>query len=142
MNRRSVLPKYYQLELSLRRRVAELPIGTALPAEPELSRQYGISRTTVRQAIDALIVDGLVERIQGKGTFVTGRKADFPLGYESRSGDEASAEHTLLRFEHVPAGPELSTLFGIAADDDVLRVERLSMLAGIKMGVGTLVLPA
>jgi DNA-binding GntR family transcriptional regulator len=44
-----------------------------LPSEPRLSEWYGVSRTTVRSAIEVLIAAGLVERVRGKGTFVTWR---------------------------------------------------------------------
>ena len=45
--------------------------GEKIPAEPLLTRRFGVSRITVRQAIDALSREGLVIRKQGKGTFVT-----------------------------------------------------------------------
>ncbi|WOC13431.1 FadR/GntR family transcriptional regulator [Gordonia sp. MP11Mi] len=48
------------------------PVGTKLPVEAELATEYGISRTTLRQAIQALVHVGLLETIQGNGTFVRG----------------------------------------------------------------------
>ena len=44
--------------------------GPAIPSERDLCRQYRISRITVRQAIAAMINDGVLTRKQGKGTFV------------------------------------------------------------------------
>jgi GntR family transcriptional regulator len=49
-------------------------VGGVIPSEPELARQYGVSRTTVRQAIGDLVSSGHLTRRQGKGTFVANRK--------------------------------------------------------------------
>jgi DNA-binding GntR family transcriptional regulator len=45
-----------------------------LPSEPDLAEWYGVSRTTVRSATGRLIERGMVERVRGKGTFVTWRR--------------------------------------------------------------------
>lgn len=73
MDRRSPLPLHYQLQQALRAAVIEgrLAPGDALPSEPDLAQQTGVSRTTVRQAIEQLVREGLLRREQGRGTFVT-----------------------------------------------------------------------
>ena len=67
------IPLYYQLENILRSKIegGEVPQNHKLPTEQELSREYKISRATVRQALAALVSEGLLYRKQGKGTFVT-----------------------------------------------------------------------
>lgn len=69
---RNPIPLWYQLESILREKIEskELQPGDQLPTEMEMCDTYKISRATVRQAIKALEVDGLVERRQGKGTTV------------------------------------------------------------------------
>ena len=76
------IPLYYRLREALRERMAsgELPVGSLLPTEQEISEQYGVSRTTVRQAILGLVQEGLVTRKQGKGTFVAAPKIEEELG--------------------------------------------------------------
>ncbi|UFN47875.1 GntR family transcriptional regulator [Roseomonas sp. OT10] len=65
-------PLYAQVETILTNRIAEgeWPPGHALPAEPELAAELGVSHGTVRKALDALERRHLIERRQGKGTFV------------------------------------------------------------------------
>jgi GntR family transcriptional regulator, arabinose operon transcriptional repressor len=68
--------KYVQmvkiLETAIERGV--FPEGSRITSENELSRKYGISRNTVREAISSLVQQGYLTRTQGKGTFVTGRR--------------------------------------------------------------------
>ncbi|MCL2092484.1 MAG: FadR family transcriptional regulator [Micrococcales bacterium] len=50
----------------------EWPVGSRMPTEPALSKMLGVSRNTVREAVQALVHSGLVERRQGSGTYVVG----------------------------------------------------------------------
>jgi len=70
--RTSLLPLYHQLAQTIRKQISSKNIlpGQQLPSERELMAIYNVSRNTVRQAIDALEREGLVERDQGRGTFV------------------------------------------------------------------------
>jgi GntR family transcriptional regulator len=66
------VPLYHQIVADLRKHVGrrKLKPGDLLPTEEQLCRQYGVSRITVRRAVDDLIVEGLVVRRRGVGTFV------------------------------------------------------------------------
>src|SRR6266516_50111 len=68
-------PLWQQLADVLRSKIesGELPAGRVIPSEATLSQEYGLSRGTVVKALDALERDGLVRRVQGRGTFVTER---------------------------------------------------------------------
>jgi GntR family transcriptional regulator len=59
-------------------KAGEFPWHTPLPSEPALAEWYGVSRTTVRSAIDLLAGSGMVEKRRGKGTFVTWRPESQP----------------------------------------------------------------
>jgi DNA-binding GntR family transcriptional regulator len=65
-------PLWRQLADILRAQIesGELPAGRIVPSETTLSQQHGLARGTVVKALDALEREGLVERIQGRGTFV------------------------------------------------------------------------
>lgn len=64
---------------TLRREIADeqYPIGSPLPTEAELAEQYSVSRQTVRRAFQDLVVEGLVHRIPGRGTFVNQRHGKY-----------------------------------------------------------------
>jgi GntR family transcriptional regulator len=68
----SAQPFYVSLSSQLRSEIIEggWPPGTQLPTIDQLSARYGVAKVTVRQALGTLAADGLIERIQGKGTFV------------------------------------------------------------------------
>ena len=70
--RDSHVAMYRQLARQLREPIArgDYKTGGKIPTEPQLSRRFGVSRITARQAVDALAREGLVIRKQGKGTFV------------------------------------------------------------------------
>jgi GntR family transcriptional regulator len=71
----SPIPRYAQLADLFRQRIARgtWNAGTRLPSLDELTKEFGVARVTVRQAVDLLERDGLLSAQQGRGTFVTGR---------------------------------------------------------------------
>ena len=73
IDRESPVPAYYQIALDLQNRIAkqEWRAGENIPSETALAKQYGVSRVTMRQALAELAKDGLLERRQGSGTFVS-----------------------------------------------------------------------
>src|SRR4051812_24221057 len=62
--------KHVQVREYVRSLVSGMSAGSPAPSERELVAQFSVARMTVRQAMDALVVEGLLERIPGKGTFV------------------------------------------------------------------------
>jgi len=75
------VPLYYTLVRNVIDMIEneELKPGEAIPSERELIERYGLSRTTVRKAIDVLVNDGYLYKIQGKGTFVQNKKIEQGL---------------------------------------------------------------
>lgn len=63
-------PLYVRIERELRARLARARPGDVVPAESVLAEEFGVARMTMRAALNALESDGLIERIQGRGTFV------------------------------------------------------------------------
>jgi GntR family transcriptional regulator len=71
IDRKSYMPAYAQLAAILRHRVAsgEFRPGDQLPSESQLVERYGVSPMTVRRSINLLVDEGLVDTVQGLGTF-------------------------------------------------------------------------
>lgn len=68
----SHIPKYIQLKDIIRNDILKQRYknGEAIPSEPKLMEIYGVTRTTIRKALSHLVNEGLLQKIQGKGTFV------------------------------------------------------------------------
>ncbi|GAA3724262.1 GntR family transcriptional regulator [Spinactinospora alkalitolerans] len=81
------VPKYERLRRRLTDHIDRLPADSPLPTERELTTRYGVSRATVRQALDALEAAGLVYRVQGAGTFVAEQTVSKTLSLTSFSED-------------------------------------------------------
>ena len=78
INRDADTPLWMQLKSILQDQIqsGERPPDSRLNSEHELCRMYGVSRTVVREALSELVHDRFIYRIQGKGTFISGRKEE------------------------------------------------------------------
>ena len=72
----NVRPLYLQVRDNLVERIGDgkWAIGAIMPNEIALAREFGISAGTVRKALDLMETEQLIERKQGRGTFVSARK--------------------------------------------------------------------
>jgi GntR family transcriptional regulator len=135
------VPKYYRLKRHLLDMTRTMPPGTPVPPERTLATEFDTSRTTVRQALQELVVEGRLERIQGKGTFVAKPKVAQALQLTSYTEDMRAQglEPTsqLLDIGYVNADDGLARLLGITAGGRVLRIERLRLASGEPMAIET-----
>jgi GntR family transcriptional regulator len=146
---RSFEPYYQQLKRILVRDIEDRRgEGDLLPSESEMCRQYSVSRTVVRQALAELEDEGLVHKVKGKGTYVTGRPLNtsfvqHSLGfYESmqRAGHEVRSRTLILRTE--PASVSMAKLVEVGVGEDVVRFDRVRSVDGRPVQVVRTVLPA
>lgn len=127
------VPKYYRVKGEILSLIAEAPPGTPVPTERELATRFATSRTTVRQALAELVVDGRLERTQGRGTFVAQPKLMQVRQLTSFSQDLSSEGwrpgSVVLDISEQPADGGLCDRLGVAAGTPVHRVERLRTAA-------------
>jgi GntR family transcriptional regulator len=116
-----------------------------LPTEPELSARFGVSRITVRQAIEHLLLQGLVERKQGKGTFVAGPVVRHELhelkGIIDELRDQGVSPETRL-LEFGPAEPGARAAQRLHKSGRLTLMRRLYSLNGAPFALATTYLPA
>jgi GntR family transcriptional regulator len=110
-----------------------------LPSEADLGRQLGVSRATIRMALQTLAREGLVETQPGRGSFVTAAVSEEPDELMSftemgrQSGLTATAK--VLVQDVVPATLEDADQFGIAPGSDLFVLERLRLLDGVAVSI-------
>lgn len=130
------LPRYQRLVEALKDAIARKAWqpGERLPSEMDLAERYGVAPGTVRQAISALVDAGLVERQQGRGTFL--RKPTFNSSlfrffrFQGGDGMRRVPESRILRRERTEAPATVSAELGCRAGDAVIFMSRLRLLDG------------
>jgi GntR family transcriptional regulator len=124
-------PLYQQLQSALRRAIADkrLAADEALPAERDIAHEFGVSRITVRKALDALVDEGLVTRRQGAGTFIAARVEKSFSKLSSFTEDMLSRGLTprsvWLRRAEGTVTPEESLILGLGPGTPVYRFHRI-----------------
>ncbi|GHI03274.1 GntR family transcriptional regulator [Streptomyces cellostaticus] len=136
LDRTSPVPLYYQLAQQLEAAIEHgiLAPGNLLGNEVDLSVRLGLSRPTVRQAIQSLVDKGLLVRRRGVGTQVVHSQVKRPLELSSLYDDLESAGQgpttRVLRNERVPASADVAAALGIAEGAEVVVLERLRCTHG------------
>jgi GntR family transcriptional regulator len=134
-------PRYYPLKRHLTDLARSLEAGAALPTERVLAAEFETSRTTVRQAMLELVVEGRLERVQGRGTFVARPKVAQRLELTSYTEDMRAQglEPTsrLLTLEVVPASTveHAAERLAITSSARVVRLVRLRLVDGEPMAI-------
>lgn len=132
LDRTSAIPLYQQLGEILRSRIeaGEWSPNTKIPSEHELNREYGLSRMTVRQVLTSLVNEGLLFRVQGKGTYVAPGKisAKSPAYTGMRQQLEDAGYKTSTELVDASVGKadkHVASHLGIDAGDEVVTITRL-----------------
>jgi GntR family transcriptional regulator len=130
--------KHVQVREYVRTLVAGAAPGSPAPSERELVHRFGVARMTVRQAMDALVVEGLLERIPGRGTFVARprRVPSGPLSFSEemqRRGLLAESQTLLARREQ--AGPGVARALSLTEGDAVIHWRRLRRADAAPMSI-------
>lgn len=131
----SPVPLYSQIRELLRERILD---GTyrgdqQMPSEHEMVKAFGVSRITVRQALNDLQKEGLIFKIHGKGTFVSRAKAVQSLmrveGFgEAMSGAGHETFSRVLGHRVVHAGKSVAARLQVGERDEIMEIRRLRYL--------------
>lgn len=119
--------------------------GDAIPAEADLALRHGVALGTVRKAIEGLVQQGLVERRQGRGTFV--RRADFGnalfrfFRHTDAGGRPIRPEGRVVDRRTGPAGAEAARGLGIDPGAEVLWLTRSRLVDGAPLVIEDIALP-
>jgi GntR family transcriptional regulator len=128
------VPKYYLIINILRQTFAKYNRGDRVPSECELAKQFGVSRVTLQRALAQLVDDGVIVRLQGKGTFYTGERK------KERTQAISGALESLMVYENDArakvigkscswdAPSDIRSHLGLAPDDEVVIIKRVAIV--------------
>ncbi|MFC5719213.1 GntR family transcriptional regulator [Streptomyces gamaensis] len=139
LDRGSPVPLYFQLSQQLEAAIEQggLAPGSLLGNEIELAARLGLSRPTVRQAIQSLVDKGLLVRRRGVGTQVVHSQVKRPLELSSLYDDlEAAGQQPateVLCHTVEPASARVAAALGVAEGGEVVLIERLRLAHGEPM---------
>ena len=126
--------------------IQRLGVGTAIPSERQLSADLGVSRLTVRAALDELAREGYLVRRRGSGTYVQQPKISQQLTMTSFSEDMRrrgmAPSSTTLSLTRELAGARLGRFLNVSPGDEIVVVKRLRLADGVSMAIETLHTPA
>ena len=134
---RPIVHKHVQVREYVRDLIQGAEPGSPAPSERELVQHFGVARMTVRQALDALVSEGLLERVPGRGTFVARARVDVQVRLSSyteemgRRGLKPDSRTLLARMES--AGPGVARALEIGEGDKVVHWQRLRLADGTPM---------
>jgi GntR family transcriptional regulator len=136
IDKQTPVPYHYQLRELLREEITSgrWAVGEHLPSERELCEKFALSRTTVREAIDALVHEGLLRRERGRGTFVSEPKIlegllQTPTGFTDSMIEQGYSVVTqVLRQEIIPAPALISRELRLKSGEEVTVIDRLRFI--------------
>lgn len=129
----SPVPLYHQVSVVLRNRILEGAFAQSglLPTEKQIEMEFGVSRISVRKAVDLLVADGLVERRAGRGTIILAkaRQSEGPTTsngpFENLLSMGHSTDVAVLDFGYEAAGASIASALEVEVGETVQRAVRV-----------------
>ena len=125
-------PVYHQLEKAIREQIegGRLAVGDPLPPERDIARINNISLATVRRALQNLVQNGFLHRIQGKGTFVSDtalrrKKVRYYPFVKRFQNDIRETDIELIELKRIKGNPQIKQNLNIRANQDVFELRRV-----------------
>jgi GntR family transcriptional regulator len=148
LDRSSPIPLYFQIAENLKRAISDgtLTPGERLDNELDLAERLGVSRPTVRQAVQRLVDQGLVLRRRGLGTVVIAprilRSVALTSLFDDLSATGRHPETAVLSSAELAADDEVAALLSVPSGASVLSVQRLRLADGTPLALMHNYLPA
>jgi GntR family transcriptional regulator len=128
---------FQRLQADLAALIERTPPGQRLTSEPELAKQLGVSRATLREAMRTFETQGLIRRRQGSGTYVVGKVPVIDAGLEVLESLDTMAQRLNLavsvgelHVEHMTADSESAEGLGISEGKPLTRIRRVMCADG------------
>jgi GntR family transcriptional regulator len=144
LNTSSPIPLYYQLKARIEENIETglWKPGDRVPSESEFERQFGISRTTVRQALGSLVNQGMLTRVRGKGTFVAQPRINQHLLWLTSFTQDMQARGKkpgarVLQIDVLLAPPQIAKPLLLSLSEKVIAIKRLRLADNLPMAVET-----
>lgn len=141
LERSGPVPMYYQVASRLEQAIMDerLPAGARLENEVALGRRLGLSRPTIRRAIQELVDKGLLVRRRGVGTQVVHgrvtRNVELSSLYEDLESSGQRPETRILDAAVVPADDRAAAILDIEAGSPTLHLRRLRLADGVPIAI-------
>lgn len=141
INRDASKPIYLQVADYLRNNIysEEWGKGEKIPSENQIMSELNVSRGTVKKAVSMIVEEGLLQQIQGKGTYVVEGNISYPLGKgllsfaESLESQQLAYETKVITSEFRKATKEIASKLGLEIGDEYLYLKRLRYVEGEKV---------
>jgi GntR family transcriptional regulator len=133
-------PLYLRVEEALADRISHMRVGDMIPPEPDLEREFKVSRATVRRAVENLVISGVLEKRQGLGTIVRDHPETQDVGQVyswtaemRRRHVETSSSH--LTIQRQKPGRQLAKELRIDADENLVVISRVRSVKDVPVVV-------
>lgn len=140
IDKKSPIPAYYQLKNIILRKIksCEYTEDNLIPSERELSDSLGISRMTVRQALNQLVAEGVLYREKGKGTFVSKTKIEQRniMSFSDTVVKKGMRPSTkVLNFSKEECSEYIKEILDLKDSEPVFNIKRLRLANNIPVGI-------
>jgi GntR family transcriptional regulator len=140
IDKKSPIPAYYQLKNLITEKIksGEYTSGALLPSEREFVEKLGISRMTVRHAMNELVSENILYREKGKGTFVSMAKIEQTniMSFSEIALRRGMTPVTqVLKISEVEPPEEIPAVLGLGRDERIYELKRLRMADNIPVAI-------
>ncbi|KXZ39274.1 GntR family transcriptional regulator, mannosyl-D-glycerate transport/metabolism system repressor [Alkalithermobacter thermoalcaliphilus JW-YL-7 = DSM 7308] len=141
-------PLYKQIANKIKQEIIKenLSSGEAIPSEIKLSQMYNVSRVTIRQAIDTLVSEGLLYKIQGSGTYVKESKIEHNIynlqGFtEEMRKFNKTPVNKILEFKMIKPDENIRKILKLKENEKTFFVSRLRFIDNVPVVLENTYLP-